>query len=78
MAKLKYTFNDYINNPSGKGSAINIGVNRDTYEKELISLESRNTKTKYNVYKQSKRNGLSMYYIHFLIPSSTICPVVEL
>ena len=71
MAKLKYTFNDYINNPSGKGSAINIGVNRDTYEKELISLESRNTKTKYNVYKQSKRNGLSMYYIHFLIPSST-------
>ncbi len=71
MAKLKYTFDDYINNPSGKGSAVNVRVDRSTYEKELMALESKNGKVKYTVYRQSNKKGGSIFYIHFLIPSST-------
>ena len=29
MAKLKYTFDDYINNPSGKGSAVHGFINKE-------------------------------------------------
>lgn len=71
MAKLKYTFDDYINNPSGKGSAVLASINKDTYNSELLSLESKNGKTKYDVYRQSKIGGNVMYLIHFQIPSST-------
>ena len=71
MAKLKYTFDNYINNPSGKGSAVTASINKDTYNAELLSLESKNDKVKYTVYKQSKIGGGVTYYIHFLIPSST-------
>ena len=53
MAKLKYTFDNYINNPSGKGSAVTTSINKDTYNAELLSLESKNDKVKYTVYKQS-------------------------
>lgn len=70
MAKLKYTFDDYINNPSGKGSAVIASINKDQFEKELIGLESRNGKATYTIYKQHKGNT-NQYYIHFLIPSST-------
>ena len=72
MAKLKYTFDDYISNPSGRGSAVNsMASNSEQYEKELMSLESRNDKVKYTVYRQTKTGGKQTYYIHFLIPSST-------
>lgn len=71
MAKLKYTFDNYINNPSGKGSAVTASINKDTYNAELLSLESKNGKVKYTVYRQSKIGGGITYYIHFLIPSST-------
>lgn len=71
MAKLKYTFDNYINNPSGKGSAVIASINKDTYNTELLSLESRNDKVKYTVYRQSKAGGKSSYLIHFLIPSTT-------
>jgi len=72
MAKLKYTFDDYISNPSGRGSAVNsMASNSEPYEKELMSLESRNDKVKYTVYRQTKTGGKQLYYIHFLIPSST-------
>lgn len=72
MAKLKYTFDDYITNPSGKGSAVNtMASNKEPYEKELMSLESRNDKSTYTVYRQTKAGGKHVYYIHFLIPSST-------
>lgn len=71
MAKLKYTFDNYINNPSGKGSAVTASINKDTYNAELLSLESKNDKVKYTVYKQSKIGGGVTYYIYFLIPSST-------
>lgn len=70
MAKLKYTFDDYINNPSGKGSAVIATINKDVYEKELMSLESKNSKATYNVYRQTTGTKIS-YIIHFLIPSST-------
>lgn len=70
--KLSYTFDDYISNPSGKGSAINtMPVDRQQYEKELMSLESRNSKTTYTVYHTKGRGNKNIYYIHFLIPSST-------
>lgn len=72
MAKLKYTFDDYINNPSGKGSAVKMSsINLDQFEKELIGLESRNGKVTYKVYKQNGMKNKITYYIHFLIPSST-------
>lgn len=72
MAKLKYTFEDYISNPSGKGSAVNsAAANQEIYEKELMSLESRNDKAKYTVYRDNKPGGKHAYYIHFEIPSST-------
>lgn len=72
MAKLKYTFDNYINNPSGKGSAVIASINRDTYNAELLSLESKNDRVKYTVYRQSgKVGGKSSYFIHFLIPSTT-------
>lgn len=72
MAKLKYTFQDYMNNPSGKGSAVNsIGKDTEAFEKELLSLESRNGPSKYTVYRNSKSGGKIVYYIHFQIPSST-------
>ena len=72
MAKLKYTFSDYIANPSGKGSAVNsMASNSEPYEKELMSLESRNDRVTYKVYRQTKAGGKQVYYIHFLIPSST-------
>ena len=72
MAKLKYTFDDYIANPSGRGSAVNsMASNSEPYERELMSLESRNDKVKYTVYRQTKTGGKQLYYIHFLIPSST-------
>lgn len=71
MAKLKYTFDDYVNNPSGKGSAVIASINKDTYNAELLSLESKNDKVKYTVYRQSRTGGKSSYLIHFLIPSST-------
>lgn len=73
MPKLKYTFDDYISNPSGKGSAINTKLNIDQFEKDLMSLESRNGKSKYTVYMSTKNAGKSqVYYIHLLIPSSTV------
>ena len=72
MAKLKYSFEDYIANPSGKGSAVNsAAANKETYEKELMSLESRNDRAKYKVYKDIKPGGKHAFYIHFEIPSST-------
>ena len=71
MAKLKYTFDDYISNPSGRGSAVNSMTSSEPYEKELMSLESRNAKVRYTVYKQVKPGNKQIYYIHFLIPSST-------
>ena len=40
--KLKYTFDDYYNNPSGKGSAVAPGINKkylyQNYEENLLSL----------------------------------------
>ena len=71
MAKLKYTFDDYIRNPSGKGSAVVATVNLDQYQKELLSLEGKNGKASYIVYKQSNIGGKLTYFIHFKIPSST-------
>ena len=71
MAKLKYTFDDYINNPSGKGSAVHGFINTEQFEKELMSLESKNAKVTYTVYRVSSIGGKVSYYIHFLIPSST-------
>ena len=71
MAKLKYTFDDYIRNPSGKGSAVVATVNLDQYQKELLSLEGKNGKASYIVYKQNNIGGKLTYFIHFKIPSST-------
>lgn len=70
MGKLKYTFDDYINNPSGKGSAVNVAINREQFEKELMNLESKNSKSTYNIYRQNIK-GETHYYIHFIIPSTT-------
>ena len=67
MAKLKYTFDDYINNPSGKGSAVHGFINTEQFEKELMSLESKNAKVTYTVYRVSSIGGKVSYYIHFLI-----------
>lgn len=70
--KLKYSFEDYINNPSGKGSAVSATINKDIFEKELLFLEGKNGgPVKYTVYKQSSNNKI-VFYIHFLIPSSTV------
>lgn len=73
MPKLKYTFADYMANPAGRGSAVKNVTHADTYEyeKELMSLESRNGKSSYTVYRVTKNAGTQVYYIHFLIPSST-------
>jgi hypothetical protein len=71
MAKLKYTYDDYISNPSGKGAANSISPPMDQFEKELLGLESRNDKTKFKVYKHIKPGGKHVFYIHFQIPSST-------
>ena len=54
MGKLKYTFDDYINNPSGKGSAVLASINKDQFEKELMTLEANNSKATYKIYKQNK------------------------
>lgn len=70
MAKLKYTFDDYVKNPSGKGSAVSGTINREQYEKDLMALESKNAKVTYTVYRQTSGTKVS-YFIHFLIPSST-------
>ena len=69
--KLKYSFDDYINNPSGRGSAVNATVNKEQFEKELMTLEGNNAKSTYTVYKQGRTGGLYYYIIHFKIPSST-------
>jgi len=71
MAKLKYTFNDYITNPSGRGAANSISPPNDQFEKELMGLEGKNDKSKFKVYKHTKPGGKHLYYIHFQIPSST-------
>jgi hypothetical protein len=71
MAKLKYTFDDYITNPSGKGAANSISPPMVQFEKELMSLESKNDKAKFKVYKHTKTGGKHVFYIHFQIPSST-------
>lgn len=69
--KLKYTLEDYINNPSGKGSAVNtMTVDKSQYEKELMGLEGKNARASFIVY-QTRTAGKQMYYIHFQIPSST-------
>lgn len=72
MAKIKYTFDDYISNPSGKGSAVNtMTPTIDQFEKELMGLEGRNAKASFKVYRQVRSGGKHQYYIHFKIPSST-------
>lgn len=73
MAKLKYSFDEYIANPSGKGSAVNSmgSNNRDIYEKELMALEGKNGKSKFTVYRHIKTGNKHVYLIHFEIPSST-------
>ena len=69
--KLKYSFDDYIKNPSGRGSAVNTSVDKLQYDKELLSLEGNNGKATYTVYKQGRTGGVYYYIIHFAIPSST-------
>lgn len=73
MAKLKYTFENYMNSPSGKGGAVfsNSNAIREQYQKELISLESKNARSTYNIYRQSLKAGKVGYIIHFQIPSTT-------
>lgn len=70
MAKLIYSFDDYINNPSGPGSAIHGNFNKDQYTKDLMTVESNNGKATYDIYKQTKGNSF-VYYLQFKIPSST-------
>ena len=41
------------------------------YQKELLSLEGKNGKASYIVYKQNNIGGKLTYFIHFKIPSST-------
>ena len=71
MAKLKYTFDDYISNPSGKGAANMIAPPIDQFEKELMGLEGRNDKSKFKVYKEAKSGGKNSFYVYIQIPSST-------
>ena len=70
--KLRYTFEEYINNPSGKGSAVTGGINRNmvsqSYASQLMSLESRFGKIKYEC---TKSNDDSNYYFHFYFPSES-------
>ena len=70
--KLKYTFDDYISNPSGKGSAVTQSVYRDAvsdgYTNKLRLLESERGKIKFSVVKSSTDGK---YYIHFKVPSET-------
>lgn len=72
MAKLKYSFDDYIANPSGRGSAVT--VNRDnlkiTYQNELNSLESRLGKITYEIFKGGP-TAKPIYYFKFKIPSNS-------
>lgn len=69
MSKLKLTFDEYIKNPSGKGSSIN--TPRDTtaqfYQTKYDALVARDGLVKYEVY----RTASDIYYIHFHIPSNS-------
>lgn len=69
--KLKYTFDDYINNPSGKGSgvvSIPREMIRDSMATQLTSLESKKGKIKYTIVKSGDGK---LYYIDFKIPSES-------
>lgn len=72
--KLKYTFDDYYNNPSGKGSAVAPGINKkylyQNYEESLLSLESRKGKIQYECFSVDVKNKI--YYIIFRIPSNSV------
>lgn len=67
--KLKLTFEEYIKNPSGKGSSIN--TSRDTtaqfYQTKYDAIVARDGLVKYEVY----RTASDVYYIHFHIPSNS-------
>ena len=69
--KLKYTFDDYINSPSGRGSAT-LPVAREAihneFSKKLTSLESSKGKITYTGVKSGDGK---VYYIHFKIPSDS-------
>lgn len=69
MSKLRLTFDEYIKNPSGKGSSIN--TSRDTtaqfYQTKYDALVARDGLVKYEVY----RTASDVYYIHFHIPSNS-------
>lgn len=71
-SKLSYSLNDYINNPSGKGSAVNsaVSINLDKFKQDLLVLESKNGKVIYEVFQKSTAS-YHTYFIHFSIPSST-------
>lgn len=73
MSKLKYTFENYMNNPSGKGGAVfsNSNMIVEQYQKDLMALESKNAKSSYVIYRQSLNKGRVSYIIHFQIPSTT-------
>ena len=70
--RLKYTLDDYIANPSGKGSSViqNRNSLKQTYQTELSSLESRMGKITQEIYKGGG-NSASTYSIRFKVPSNS-------
>lgn len=68
--KLIMTFDEYIKNPSGKGSAVNTGRDSSelSYQAKLDECIHKNGDIKYTCLKSS--DGKT-YYIYFLIPSDS-------
>lgn len=69
--KLKYSFEEYINNPSGRGSAV-MAVGREAihedFTRKLTTLESSKGKV---TYKSIRSGDGKVYYIDFKIPSDS-------
>ena len=70
MSKLIMTFDEYIKNPSGRGSAVNPTreSSESMYQAKLNDTISKNGDIKYTCLKSSDNNT---YYIYFIIPSDS-------
>lgn len=70
MSKLIMTFDEYIKNPSGRGSAVNPAreSSENMYQAKLSDTISKNGDIEYTCLKSSDSN---IYYIYFIIPSES-------
>ena len=72
MSRITYTFDEYINNPSGKGSAVNTTARSSSdsiYQAKLSQLTEKSGPVKY---KCVRSNDGKIFYILFFIPSESV------